>query len=64
MGKNLEKNLKVEGFNPKFEIVEDNLVSLKCRCSCATPGACPYPKCYSTESPSAEYTEVNSERFK
>ena len=46
-----------EKFDPAFEIVEDNLVSMKCRCSCApSPGPCP-PKCYSTDSPSAEYMQ-------
>ena len=52
----LEKSTGEE-FNPAFEIVEDNLVSMKCRCSCApSPGPCP-PKCYSTNSPSAEYMQ-------
>ncbi len=60
----MEDKKTLEGkFEPAFEVVEDNLVSMKCRCACATPGACPPPKCYSTDSPSAEYAqrEVDSE---
>ena len=49
----LEKALEKK-FEPVFEIVEDNLVSMRCRCACATPGACPPPDRYS----SVEYISI------